>query len=70
MKKEILIDENLHTRYKTMNSCPCCSDRLLRHVRKTEVYWFCRNCRQVMPVLRNKKHVAALESAQAISASS
>jgi hypothetical protein len=34
-----------------MNSCPCCSDVLLRHIRGHEVYWFCRNCWQSMPVL-------------------
>ncbi|MBD2775975.1 hypothetical protein [Iningainema tapete] len=34
-----------------MNYCPCCSHTLLRHIRGHEVYWFCRNCWQEMPVL-------------------
>ena len=32
-----------------MNICPCCSDHLLRHVRHSDVYWFCRHCWQEMP---------------------
>jgi hypothetical protein len=34
-----------------MNNCPCCSNQLLRHLRQNEVYWFCRSCRQEMPLL-------------------
>lgn len=34
-----------------MNNCPCCSGTLLRHIRDRNVYWFCRNCWQVMPIL-------------------
>lgn len=34
-----------------MGTCPCCSGRLLRHVRATGVYWFCSYCRQEMPDL-------------------
>jgi len=34
-----------------MNTCPCCSHPLLRHVHNHEVYWFCRNCWQEMPIL-------------------
>ncbi|NJR63378.1 MAG: hypothetical protein HC769_34130 [Cyanobacteria bacterium CRU_2_1] len=33
-----------------MKTCPCCSDRLLRHVRQSTVYWFCPACWQEMPV--------------------
>ncbi len=33
-----------------MNTCPCCSNSLLRHIRKHEVYHFCRSCWQEMPV--------------------
>ncbi|BAZ09457.1 hypothetical protein NIES4071_12650 [Calothrix sp. NIES-4071] len=33
-----------------MNHCPCCSHVLLRHIRGSHVYWFCRNCWQTMPV--------------------
>ena len=32
-----------------MNSCPCCSHQLLRHIRQRNVYWFCSHCRQEMP---------------------
>jgi ribosomal protein L37AE/L43A len=32
-----------------MNSCPCCSHQLLRHIRCSNVYWFCSHCRQEMP---------------------
>jgi DNA-directed RNA polymerase subunit M/transcription elongation factor TFIIS len=33
-----------------MTDCPCCSNQMLRHVRQSEVYWFCRQCWQEMPV--------------------
>jgi hypothetical protein len=33
-----------------IQSCPCCSDRLLMHVRHSGVYWFCRHCWQEMPI--------------------
>lgn len=36
-----------------MNLCPCCSDRLLRHVRHNNIYWFCSRCHQEMPVLES-----------------
>lgn len=36
---------------KVMNNCPCCSHPLLAHIRKNEVYWFCRTCWQEMPSL-------------------
>jgi cytidine deaminase len=32
-----------------MNNCPCCTDKLLRHVRNQDLYWFCLRCRQEMP---------------------
>ncbi|MBD2775226.1 hypothetical protein [Iningainema tapete] len=38
-----------------MNNCPTCDTVLLRHVRETGVYWFCRSCWQEMPVLSCKK---------------
>ncbi len=31
------------------NTCPCCSEVLLRHIRPDGVYWFCQHCRQEMP---------------------
>ena len=33
-----------------MNTCPCCSNILLRHIHSNQAYWFCRNCWQEMPV--------------------
>jgi hypothetical protein len=32
-----------------MSTCPCCSDRLLRHVRQGKLYWLCRSCWAEMP---------------------
>jgi len=37
-----------------MNDCPCCSGSLLRHVRNSQVYWFCPMCRQEMPNFINE----------------
>jgi hypothetical protein len=33
-----------------MTGCPCCSNQMLRHIRQNQVYWFCRQCWQEMPV--------------------
>ncbi|WGV25741.1 hypothetical protein [Halotia branconii] len=33
------------------NTCPCCGGSLLRHVRHSELYWFCVSCRQEVPLL-------------------
>jgi ribosomal protein L37AE/L43A len=33
-----------------MTSCPCCTNQMLRHLRQSQVYWFCRQCWQEMPV--------------------
>ncbi len=32
-----------------MNTCPCCSDTLLRHFDRGALYWFCRSCWAEMP---------------------
>lgn len=32
-----------------MNTCICCHNSLLRHIRHHEVYWFCPHCRQEIP---------------------
>ncbi len=32
-----------------MNSCPCCSQTMLRHVRNNQIYWYCPSCHQEMP---------------------
>jgi hypothetical protein len=34
-----------------MNTCPCCSEQLLRHIRQNSIYWFCPRCKQEMPAL-------------------
>lgn len=39
-----------------MNNCPCCSTRLLRQIRSREVYFFCRQCWQEMPILQQTYH--------------
>ncbi|MUL35084.1 hypothetical protein BWI75_01580 [Gloeocapsopsis sp. AAB1 = 1H9] len=38
-----------------MTTCPCCFDRLLRHIHNHEIYFFCRTCWQEMPVLSEEK---------------
>lgn len=44
-----------------MTNCLCCSDRLLRHIRGHEIYWFYRTCWQEMPVMSEKKCSLPLE---------
>lgn len=34
-----------------MNNCPCCSSTLLRHIRSSQIYWYCPHCKQEMPNL-------------------
>ncbi|MEL6221719.1 MAG: hypothetical protein AAFR31_03635 [Cyanobacteria bacterium J06627_8] len=34
-----------------MNTCPCCSETMLRHTRQGQIYWFCTHCHQEMPNL-------------------
>lgn len=36
-----------------MNNCPCCSSTLLRHVRHSQIYWYCPHCKEEMPNLRD-----------------
>ncbi|MGD2180435.1 hypothetical protein [Lusitaniella coriacea] len=31
-------------------NCPCCACKLLRHVDRNGLYWYCTDCRQTMPV--------------------
>ena len=40
-----------------MKICPCCRDNLLRHVGTHGIYWFCRGCRQSMPILAKAQNV-------------
>lgn len=32
------------------NSCPCCGNSLLKHVRSNGSYWFCPTCREEIPL--------------------
>jgi hypothetical protein len=34
-----------------MNTCVCCSGKLLCHIRHNSIYWFCLRCREEMPIL-------------------
>lgn len=36
-----------------MHHCPCCDRRLLRHIGRNGIYWFCLHCRLEMPILAN-----------------
>lgn len=36
-----------------MDTCPCCSSSLLRHVRHNTIYWYCQHCHQEMPNLES-----------------
>ncbi|PZV09360.1 MAG: hypothetical protein DCF22_18645 [Leptolyngbya sp.] len=40
-----------------MTLCPCCAHLLLRHIRRQQVYWFCRQCWQEMPALKQETFV-------------
>ncbi|MEO0456347.1 MAG: hypothetical protein AAF152_07145 [Cyanobacteria bacterium P01_A01_bin.114] len=33
------------------NTCSCCSYPLLRHIRGSQIYWYCSHCHQEMPSL-------------------
>jgi hypothetical protein len=33
----------------SVDSCPCCSYPLLRHIRPSGIYWYCLHCHQEMP---------------------
>jgi len=45
-----------------MAHCPYCSGRVLRHVQKAKVYWFCRHCWQKVQIVdapsANHSHAA------------
>ncbi|MGB7413168.1 MAG: hypothetical protein WA902_03085 [Thermosynechococcaceae cyanobacterium] len=36
-----------------MNSCPICSNNLLRHIGHGDIYWFCPHCWQALPNLES-----------------
>jgi ribosomal protein L37AE/L43A len=33
-------------------TCPCCDNSLLRHIRHGKIYWFCTHCWQEVPLLK------------------
>ncbi|MBR8837371.1 MAG: hypothetical protein DSM106950_26015 [Stigonema ocellatum SAG 48.90 = DSM 106950] len=35
------------------NTCLCCSETLLRHIRLRGIYWRCSHCHQEMPVQKS-----------------
>jgi ribosomal protein L37AE/L43A len=37
-----------------MITCPCCSAKVLRHIRHGSIYWFCPHCWQEVPDLELK----------------
>lgn len=37
-------------------ACPCCDSPLLRHVRRSGIYWRCSHCHQEMPALLTLVH--------------
>lgn len=57
-----------------MNTCPCCSEQMLRHARHNSIYWFCPHCWQEMPDLAaavaayNKLAVAANSAQEKVKA--
>ena len=32
-----------------MNACICCNSKLLRHLDRHRIYWFCPHCYREMP---------------------
>lgn len=41
--------KNIRKGKRYIATCPCCSNKLLRHVRHGYIYWFCHNCWVEMP---------------------
>ncbi|MBZ8179167.1 MAG: hypothetical protein SAL07_08845 [Oscillatoria sp. PMC 1051.18] len=35
-------------------NCPFCSGKMLKHIRSNNLYWFCSDCRQELPI-QNKQ---------------
>jgi ribosomal protein L37AE/L43A len=36
----------------TLPNCPFCSHKVLRHISRGHVYWFCQHCHQEVPVFK------------------
>jgi DNA-directed RNA polymerase subunit M/transcription elongation factor TFIIS len=43
-----------------MHTCPCCSNLMLRHARRHQMYWFCRSCWQEMPFTESSPNLNLL----------
>lgn len=43
-----------------MNNCPCCSSNMLRHIRESQVYWYCSTCKQEMPNLADWAKISTI----------
>ncbi|MEM9164907.1 MAG: hypothetical protein AAGC54_17795, partial [Cyanobacteria bacterium P01_F01_bin.4] len=42
--------------------CSLCSDNLLRHIRRSQLYWFCPSCRQEMPEEKRQPEISAFSA--------
>ena len=49
-----------------MDTCPCCSDVLLRHVDHGSLYWFCRSCWAEMPSVEEYRARVAMASPEVV----
>ncbi len=45
------------------HTCPLCAHPVLRHIRAGAIYWFCRYCRQEVPVLEPSPNFQVLQGA-------
>ncbi|MEM8805862.1 MAG: hypothetical protein AAGF01_07530 [Cyanobacteria bacterium P01_G01_bin.38] len=52
----------------TFHRCSLCSDNLLRHIRRSQLYWFCPSCRQEMPEEKRQPEISASSALNAFSA--
>ena len=50
-------------------TCPCCDNSLLRHIRHGKVYWFCTHCWQEVPLLEIEQTPVETNLAEAIAIS-
>ena len=47
-----------------MNVCICCNSKLLRHLNRYKIYWFCPYCHQEMPDLLRFKSLRSSINAE------
>ena len=56
IKTQNIKTQDISAQDRSMNSeqtCPCCSNILLRHVSDSRIYWRCGYCFQEMPVMED-----------------